>query len=103
LGLKQEIGKFEIASWIPHRRGNSTQDLAEAMLSFQVVILAAAVMLTNYCEFTDTFSPGQQGFTCRDPLSPDQILDLSGTAASRQSSCTRWWGAARSPGESKTK
>ncbi|KAM9845021.1 phospholipid phosphatase-related protein type 5-like [Aulostomus maculatus] len=37
------------------------------MLYFQVVILAATVMLVYYCEFTDTFSPAQQGFTCRDP------------------------------------
>ncbi|XP_035491260.2 phospholipid phosphatase-related protein type 5-like [Scophthalmus maximus] len=37
------------------------------MLYFQVVILAAAVMLVYYCEFTDTFSPAQQGFACRDP------------------------------------
>uniref|UniRef100_A0A8D3BWZ3 Phosphatidic acid phosphatase type 2/haloperoxidase domain-containing protein n=1 Tax=Scophthalmus maximus TaxID=52904 RepID=A0A8D3BWZ3_SCOMX len=34
---------------------------------FGVVILAAAVMLVYYCEFTDTFSPAQQGFACRDP------------------------------------
>uniref|UniRef100_A0A8D3DXS0 Phosphatidic acid phosphatase type 2/haloperoxidase domain-containing protein n=1 Tax=Scophthalmus maximus TaxID=52904 RepID=A0A8D3DXS0_SCOMX len=33
----------------------------------KVVILAAAVMLVYYCEFTDTFSPAQQGFACRDP------------------------------------
>uniref|UniRef100_UPI0037E962B9 phospholipid phosphatase-related protein type 5-like n=1 Tax=Semicossyphus pulcher TaxID=241346 RepID=UPI0037E962B9 len=37
------------------------------MLYFQVVILAATVMLVYYCEFTDTFSPAEQGFTCRDP------------------------------------
>lgn len=37
------------------------------MLYFQVVILAAALMLVYYCEFTDTFSPAQQGFICRDP------------------------------------
>ncbi|XP_047445728.1 phospholipid phosphatase-related protein type 5-like [Mugil cephalus] len=37
------------------------------MLYFQVVILAATVMLVYYCEFTDTFSPAQQGFICRDP------------------------------------
>ncbi|XP_045899070.1 phospholipid phosphatase-related protein type 5-like, partial [Micropterus dolomieu] len=37
------------------------------MLYFQVVILAATVMLVYYCEFTDTFSPTQQGFICRDP------------------------------------
>ncbi|XP_068196942.1 phospholipid phosphatase-related protein type 5-like [Antennarius striatus] len=37
------------------------------MLYFQVVILAAAVMLVYYCEFTDTFRPAQQGFICRDP------------------------------------
>uniref|UniRef100_A0A3P9DB43 Phospholipid phosphatase related 5b n=1 Tax=Maylandia zebra TaxID=106582 RepID=A0A3P9DB43_9CICH len=32
-----------------------------------VVILAATVMLVYYCEFTDTFSPAEQGFICRDP------------------------------------
>ncbi|XP_026230846.1 phospholipid phosphatase-related protein type 5-like [Anabas testudineus] len=37
------------------------------MLYFQVVILAAAMMLVYYCEFTDTFSPAQQGFICKDP------------------------------------
>ncbi|CAJ1068116.1 phospholipid phosphatase-related protein type 5-like [Xyrichtys novacula] len=37
------------------------------MLYFQVVILAAMVMLVYYCEFTDTFSPAEQGFICRDP------------------------------------
>ncbi|XP_062413590.1 phospholipid phosphatase-related protein type 5-like isoform X1 [Pungitius pungitius] len=37
------------------------------MLYFQVVILAFAVMLVYYCEFTDTFSPAHQGFACRDP------------------------------------
>ncbi|XP_041659558.1 phospholipid phosphatase-related protein type 5-like [Cheilinus undulatus] len=37
------------------------------MLYFQVVILAATVMLAYYCEFTDTFSPAEQGFVCRDP------------------------------------
>ncbi|XP_030259220.1 phospholipid phosphatase-related protein type 5-like isoform X2 [Sparus aurata] len=37
------------------------------MLYFQVVILAATVMLVYYCEFTDTFSPVEQGFICRDP------------------------------------
>lgn len=37
------------------------------MLYFQMVILAAAVMLVYYCEFTDTFSPAHQGFACRDP------------------------------------
>lgn len=37
------------------------------MLYFQVVILAATVMLVYYCEFTDTFNPAQQGFICRDP------------------------------------
>ncbi|XP_069367794.1 phospholipid phosphatase-related protein type 5a [Paralichthys olivaceus] len=37
------------------------------MLYFQVVILVATVMLVYYCEFTDTFSPAQQGFICRDP------------------------------------
>lgn len=37
------------------------------MLYFQVVILAGAVMLVYYCEFTDTFSPAEQGFACRDP------------------------------------
>ncbi|XP_029687307.1 phospholipid phosphatase-related protein type 5-like isoform X1 [Takifugu rubripes] len=37
------------------------------MLYFQVVILAAVVMLAYYCEFTDTFSPAEQGFICRDP------------------------------------
>ena len=37
------------------------------MLYFQVVILAAALMLLYYCEFTDTFSPAQLGFACRDP------------------------------------
>ncbi|XP_026169243.1 phospholipid phosphatase-related protein type 5-like [Mastacembelus armatus] len=37
------------------------------MLYFQVVILAATAMLAYYCEFTDTFSPAQQGFVCRDP------------------------------------
>ncbi|KAM3605130.1 uncharacterized protein V6R79_021165 [Siganus canaliculatus] len=37
------------------------------MLYFQVVILAATVMLVYYCEFTDTFSPAEQGFICRDP------------------------------------
>ncbi|XP_034558651.1 phospholipid phosphatase-related protein type 5-like [Notolabrus celidotus] len=36
------------------------------MLYFQVVILAATVMLVYYCEFTDTFSPAEQGFICRD-------------------------------------
>lgn len=41
--------------------------LDSTMLYFQVVILAAAVMLVYYCEFTDTFSPAQQGFACRDP------------------------------------
>uniref|UniRef100_A0A3B5ABW6 Phospholipid phosphatase related 5 n=1 Tax=Stegastes partitus TaxID=144197 RepID=A0A3B5ABW6_9TELE len=33
----------------------------------KVVILAATVMLVYYCEFTDTFSPAEQGFICRDP------------------------------------
>lgn len=37
------------------------------MLYFQVVILAAVVMLVYYCEFTDTFSPAEQGFICGDP------------------------------------
>uniref|UniRef100_A0A3Q3F391 Phospholipid phosphatase related 5 n=1 Tax=Labrus bergylta TaxID=56723 RepID=A0A3Q3F391_9LABR len=37
------------------------------MLYFQVVILAATAMLVYYCEFTDTFSPAEQGFICRDP------------------------------------
>ncbi|XP_078120366.1 phospholipid phosphatase-related protein type 5-like [Sander vitreus] len=37
------------------------------MLYFQVVILSATVMLLYYCEFTDTFSPAQQGFICGDP------------------------------------
>ncbi|XP_034743605.1 phospholipid phosphatase-related protein type 5-like isoform X2 [Etheostoma cragini] len=37
------------------------------MLYFQVVIFSATVMLLYYCEFTDTFSPAQQGFICRDP------------------------------------
>ncbi|XP_074545227.1 phospholipid phosphatase-related protein type 5-like [Halichoeres trimaculatus] len=37
------------------------------MLYFQVVILAAVMMLVYYCEFTDTFSPTEQGFICRDP------------------------------------
>ncbi|XP_075871604.1 phospholipid phosphatase-related protein type 5-like isoform X2 [Nelusetta ayraudi] len=37
------------------------------MLYFQVVILAATGMLVYYCEFTDTFSPAEQGFNCRDP------------------------------------
>lgn len=37
------------------------------MLYFQVVILAATVMLAYYFEFTDTFSPAEQGFICRDP------------------------------------
>lgn len=37
------------------------------MLYFQVVILAATLMLVYYCEFTDTFSPVEQGFICRDP------------------------------------
>ncbi|KAM8851115.1 phospholipid phosphatase-related protein type 5-like isoform 2-T2 [Spinachia spinachia] len=37
------------------------------MLYFQVVILGAAMMLVYYCEFTDTFSPAHQGFSCRDP------------------------------------
>ncbi|XP_071389650.1 phospholipid phosphatase-related protein type 5-like [Centroberyx affinis] len=37
------------------------------MLYFQVVILAATVMLAYYCEFTDTFTLAQQGFVCRDP------------------------------------
>ncbi|XP_036939414.1 phospholipid phosphatase-related protein type 5-like [Acanthopagrus latus] len=37
------------------------------MLYFQVVILAATVMLVYYFEFTDTFNPAEQGFTCRDP------------------------------------
>lgn len=37
------------------------------MLYFQVVILAATGMLVYYCEFTDTFSPAEQGFSCRDP------------------------------------
>ncbi|XP_032388146.1 phospholipid phosphatase-related protein type 5 isoform X2 [Etheostoma spectabile] len=37
------------------------------MLYFQVVIFSATVMLLYYCEFTDTFSPAQQGFLCRDP------------------------------------
>ncbi|XP_034411197.1 phospholipid phosphatase-related protein type 5a [Cyclopterus lumpus] len=41
--------------------------LVTTMLYFQVVILAATVMLVYYCEFTDTFSPAQQGFICRDP------------------------------------
>ncbi|KAM7378734.1 hypothetical protein PAMP_004337 [Pampus punctatissimus] len=36
------------------------------MLYFQVVILAATVMLVYYCEFTDIFSLAQQGFVCRD-------------------------------------
>uniref|UniRef100_A0A672HQX1 Phosphatidic acid phosphatase type 2/haloperoxidase domain-containing protein n=1 Tax=Salarias fasciatus TaxID=181472 RepID=A0A672HQX1_SALFA len=37
----------------PVSRGRSS------MLYFQVVILAAALMLGYYCEFTDTFSPAQ--------------------------------------------
>ncbi|XP_028987528.1 phospholipid phosphatase-related protein type 5-like isoform X2 [Betta splendens] len=37
------------------------------MLYFQVVILVATVMLVYYCEFTDTFSPAEKGFVCRDP------------------------------------
>lgn len=37
------------------------------MLYFQVVILAALVMLVYYCEFTDTFSPAERGFVCGDP------------------------------------
>ncbi|XP_072298045.1 phospholipid phosphatase-related protein type 5-like [Eucyclogobius newberryi] len=37
------------------------------MLYFQVVILVATLMLVYYCEFTDTFRPALQGFTCRDP------------------------------------
>ncbi|KAM9789888.1 phospholipid phosphatase-related protein type 5-like [Neosynchiropus ocellatus] len=37
------------------------------MLYFQVVILSSAAMLVYYCEFTDTFSPAEQGFVCRDP------------------------------------
>ncbi|XP_068427269.1 phospholipid phosphatase-related protein type 5-like [Clinocottus analis] len=47
------------------------------MLYFQVVILAATVMLVYYCEFTDTFSPAQQGFICRDPTltKPDPGLE----------------------------
>ncbi|XP_028282958.1 phospholipid phosphatase-related protein type 5-like [Parambassis ranga] len=36
------------------------------MLYFQVVILSATLMMVYYCEFTDTFSPAQQGFICRD-------------------------------------
>ncbi|KAK7939993.1 hypothetical protein WMY93_003319 [Mugilogobius chulae] len=32
-----------------------------------VVILVATLMLVYYCEFTDTFRPALQGFTCRDP------------------------------------
>uniref|UniRef100_A0A668AEB8 Phospholipid phosphatase related 5 n=1 Tax=Myripristis murdjan TaxID=586833 RepID=A0A668AEB8_9TELE len=36
------------------------------MLYFQVVILAATIMLAYYCEFTDTFTPAQQGFICQD-------------------------------------
>uniref|UniRef100_A0A3B4TG54 Phospholipid phosphatase related 5 n=1 Tax=Seriola dumerili TaxID=41447 RepID=A0A3B4TG54_SERDU len=42
-------------------------NIYSTMLYFQVVILAATVMLAYYCEFTDTFSPAQQGFICRDP------------------------------------
>lgn len=42
-------------------------DADAIMLYFQVVILAATVMLVYYCEFTDTFSPAEQGFICRDP------------------------------------
>lgn len=42
-------------------------DADSIMLYFQVVILAATVMLVYYCEFTDTFSPAEQGFICRDP------------------------------------
>lgn len=41
--------------------------LRSIMLYFQVVILAAVVMLVYYCEFTDTFSPSEQGFVCGDP------------------------------------
>lgn len=37
------------------------------MLYFQVVILTATLMLVYYCEFTDIFSPSQQGFICNDP------------------------------------
>lgn len=37
------------------------------MLYFQVVILAALLMLVYYCEFTDTFAPAQRGFVCGDP------------------------------------
>ncbi|KAM4623661.1 phospholipid phosphatase-related protein type 5-like [Polymixia lowei] len=37
------------------------------MLYFQVVILAATVMLAYYCEYTDTFTLTQQGFVCHDP------------------------------------
>uniref|UniRef100_A0A3Q3JZ24 Phosphatidic acid phosphatase type 2/haloperoxidase domain-containing protein n=1 Tax=Monopterus albus TaxID=43700 RepID=A0A3Q3JZ24_MONAL len=37
------------------------------MLYFQVMILTATVTLVYYYEFTDTFSPAQQGFVCRDP------------------------------------
>uniref|UniRef100_A0A3B4TG31 Phospholipid phosphatase related 5 n=1 Tax=Seriola dumerili TaxID=41447 RepID=A0A3B4TG31_SERDU len=47
---------------------DNMRDLRDStMLYFQVVILAATVMLAYYCEFTDTFSPAQQGFICRDP------------------------------------
>ncbi|XP_041849625.1 phospholipid phosphatase-related protein type 5-like isoform X2 [Melanotaenia boesemani] len=37
------------------------------MLYFQVMILTVTLMLVYYCEFTDVFSPTQQGFVCRDP------------------------------------
>ncbi|XP_037537507.1 phospholipid phosphatase-related protein type 5-like [Nematolebias whitei] len=37
------------------------------MLYFQVVILAAMFMLVYHCEFTDTFSPAEQGFICNSP------------------------------------
>lgn len=43
------------------------RQLRSTMLYFQVVILAAVVMLVYYCEFTDTFSPAEQGFICKDP------------------------------------
>lgn len=46
---------------------NVVTDADSIMLYFQVVILAATVMLVYYCEFTDTFSPAEQGFICRDP------------------------------------
>lgn len=42
-------------------------ELRSSMLYFQVVILAAVVMLVYYCEFTDTFSPAHRGFMCGDP------------------------------------